>query len=203
MVGSVRQLPEDHPSTKLLQKLISDAAAQLAAREKAQLLSHIADAPFPDERRALSVWNRTGPKLEGSAHPSRPGETLAAETELTSAEWHAVKHTAYGEWPTGTTTQEYLSDIRAAILEPGATLHVGTATVPMPGCRTSRLSSRAGVRTRLDGASSAVARVCRKPGHALLAVYDVARRKICSGYRLANDEAIASLQKWANHRAFP
>lgn len=46
------------------------------------MIEEIATANFGEERRPVRDWARVGPYVIGRAHPSKPGELLKEDTEL-------------------------------------------------------------------------------------------------------------------------
>lgn len=166
-------------------------------------MTHIASARFSDQRRPLQEWQRIGPNYVGRPHPSQPGQALALTTALNCAEWHATKHTGQGEWAPGTTTQEYLEDIRTSVLHESAVLHVGGQTVRFPGSSTTRYAPRAGVRTDMDRARAELKKATPKPGWQMLTVYGMDTRRLCTGYQLEADKALATVNAWSSPRCFP
>jgi hypothetical protein len=198
-----------HPATlpnnvldRKLQSLIDDASESLEAETRGQIMEHIASARFSTDERTLEAWSRVGPDYSGRPHPSRPRELLTRETLLNSAEWHTVKHTGRNAWQEGTTTEEYLDDLRAAVRHECAILDVGQATVPYPGTRQSRSAPRAGVRTDLKKARPVLKRVTCTADYTMLTVYAVDTRKLTTAFPLEATKANGTVCAWVNHRAF-
>ena len=181
--------------------LIDDQDITLPPVRRLELLRHIAAASFSDETRPVREWSRVGPYVVGRSHPSNHGEKLTLETMLTSVEWHAVKHTAQGEWPEGTTTDEYVADMRGSAESPFAVLHVGRDRVAY-GRGQSRPASRAGICTDIQSSRAHVHNVLSEPGHHLLTLYDPSRRRIVTSYRIEAAQAAKPVDRWTNHRAF-
>jgi hypothetical protein len=139
-----------------------------------QVRNHIAAAPFNKERRALKEWARLAfPAYVGRRHPVS-GASMAADTELDSAEWHAVKHCARGEWGEGTTLQEYLDDMRRALRHPAAWLYAGRDHQ-----RTVRSRAVSWVDTTMP---DAVKYAEISAGRIIFTMYDVERQLIVSCY---------------------
>jgi hypothetical protein len=167
----------------------------LSASQRQQVLAHVARAPFSQDVRPLKAWARLASgRLTGKPHPSQPNQVVSEDTELTSVEYHVLKHTTLDDsWPPGTTPAEYLDDIRAAIRHISATLDVGRERVTYPN-RTQRMAPRAATRT--DVQALPALKVTVGAGTCIFVVYDPERAKILSGYRLATDDAEDTLAKW-------
>jgi len=182
------------PAAKL--RALADSSTEpLAPFSAAELRKHIASEQCADESRPLAEWQAVGPDFVGRYHPSRPTEALSLTTELTSAEWHAVKHTGQGEWIEGTTTEEYLADIRASVLHASSVLDVGREA-------NGRRPMRSGVRTELAAARTVLKKTAVIPDGHMFTVYDPERRRILTGFPLHATRALAKVSKWTNHRSF-
>jgi len=190
------------PDQKLL-RLIEDPSAALAATDRPKIVQHIAAATFSADNRTVEAWQLIGPTVVGRPHPSKPGETLTAETSLNSAEWHAAKHSATGEWAADTSTAEYLDDLRAAVRHPTSVMHVGRDSIPCGARGARRMASRVGLRTPMEQARSLLKKAVVLADHELLAIYDPVRRCLNTVYRLGPGKAVARVVKWVNHREFP
>lgn len=94
-----------------VERLIVEAATgvrRLTEDELQRVLAHVARAGFDPAPTA-----RAGGRLAGL---SWRGRTLKGADRLTSAEVHYLRHVvAKAEWPRGTTFDEYLASVRAAI----------------------------------------------------------------------------------------
>jgi hypothetical protein len=183
--------PHDHK----LQRLIGDASEALSAAEKAQVLAGMANAPFAKEPRTLKEWNVTELAIEGMPHPSIPGTTVLNSTSLASADWHTLKHTKMGDWPAGTTTHEYLADLRATI-QLSTVLHVGRASAGR------RMASRAACHVETTLALARLKVSSKITGTDLFALYDPARGVAVSVYPVRRADIREKLAKWQQYRVF-
>jgi hypothetical protein len=186
-----------------LERLLDDPNEALDAATKARIMTHLSAAPFSPHTRTLQEWTTIGASYVGLPHPSKPGETLTPATDLNCAEWHVTKHTAKGEWAKGTTTQEYLDDVRAVILHPSSLLDVGRETVRYPRSSNTRTAPRAAVRTDMAKAKSVAKKATPKPGWTMLSVYAIDTHKLCTAYQLESSKAMATVSEWSGHRTFP
>ena len=186
---------------KLL-RLIDDPEEPLDSSTRREILAHIASADFSDREQTVKDWSRGGGDYVGRAHPSKPGETLELDTVLNSAEWHAAKHTAQGEWEEGTTTKEYLDDVRACVRHSSSILDVGGARITFSGSSASRYAPRAGVRTDLKAANAVVKKLTKRAGTHILTVYAIDTNKLASAYQLEASNAAGTVEAWSGHRAF-
>ena len=193
-----RQAREDHEK---LVRLIDDPNETLDPSTRTRIMGHIADAKFSDHSRPLHTWARIGANFVGLPHPSMPGAVLTLTTDLNSAEWHAAKHTAQGEWAPDTTTAEYLADVRASVLHPSSVLDVGGMQVNYSGSSAVRYAPRAAVRTDMAQARAVVKKATPKPGAHMLTVYAIDTHRIASAYQLESHKATAKVNAWSNHRA--
>lgn len=172
-----------------LRRLADNSSEPLVPYTARELLSHIESEKFSDEARTVEEWQKVGYSAVGLPHPSRPGDVLAADTLLTSAEWHTVKHVGNGEWPAGTTTTEYLADVVASVAHETAVLHVGR----------DQQRKRSGICTD----ATALKKAAPPPNSLMLTIYDPERRRILTGFPLSAKKALEKVNRWTNHRSFP
>ncbi|MGH7284294.1 MAG: hypothetical protein ACRELY_22430 [Polyangiaceae bacterium] len=185
-----------------LEDLASDPNEQLDAAMRTRVLDRIASAPFSADEKKVGEWSRLGANYDGQPNPSVPGETVTDDTVLDAAGWHALKHIAQGEWQPGTTTQEYRSDVRAAVLHPAAALHVGREKISYRGSLATTQRSRAAVRVDMAKAKSVTRKAAAMPGTAMLAIYAIDTRRLATAYQLEAKKAMATVTAWADHRSF-
>ncbi len=99
-------------------RLIVEAATgarELTPDEISRVLEHVARAGFTPAADA-----QAGGRIAGVIWQ---GRTLRGSDRLTSAEVHYLRHVVVqGEWPVGTTLNEYLDSIRAVIMDPASGL---------------------------------------------------------------------------------
>lgn len=163
--------------------------------EKVAILRGMAATRFSPEKKTLEEWNQSNLTIAGKAHPSLAGVTVTAQTMLSSEDWHTLKHTEQGEWAAGTTTAEYLLDLKTAFLA-SPSLHVGKSSTRR------RTSSRAAGHVDMQAAQSRLRKALVIPGHSLLALYDPVRRCAVSVYRMKSTAVTSTLQRWNPHRVF-
>jgi len=188
-------LPVDKPDAVLLRLIDDPRPSPIELGSQVEVLkAHIADAKFSSEVKPLKEWARNWPSMVGKAHPSKPEESLTPDTSLSSLEWHAIKHTATGEWAEGTSVAEYEADIRSTIRLTASELSVGRASVGRGPNK--RSASRAGVRTDMGQARPIVKKAANLAGYAMFVVYDPARRCLLSGYQLPRTEALGAVNAW-------
>jgi hypothetical protein len=170
--------------------VIDQRQVDVTANDRRTIIARIADAPFSVDVRPLKEWARIAlSSFVGMPHPSRPSQPMDAETELTSVEYHVLKHTLDGGWPPGTTPDEYIRDIRTAVRDVAAKLDLGRQRLNYRGIA-ERMAPRAATRTDVFKTTRAESDMCT------MVVYDPGRSKVCSGYRLTNDDAEDTLAKW-------
>ncbi len=185
-------------------RLIDDKNEPLPDKaERDALLAHVAGAKFSDQERTLGEWTRIGASYVGLPHPSKPTVNLTLTTSLNCAEWHALKHTGQGEWNPGTTTQEYLDDIRASVLHASALLDVGRQQLSYPGSPTTRTAPRVAVRTDMDKARADVKKAAVLQGRHMLTLYAPDTKRLVSAYQLEAKKAAGTVNAWSNHRSIP
>ena len=133
----------------------------------------------------------------GQPHPTFPSEMVREDTELTSIEYHLLKHTLDHCWQQGTTPTEYLADIRAAVLHGAAILDVGGDRVHYPGGQ-ERRASRAATRTDAQSLFSTLpaAKLEVMVGRCVFVIYDPVRAKLLSGYTMPSKEAGNRVAMW-------
>lgn len=180
-----------------MQKLVDDSSFALNSADRKTVVAQIVGAPFPATLRPLSEWDRLTPtRFVGDPHPTKPGETLTLTTELSSLEWHVLKHRADGSVAPTTTPASYLAIIRAAVANVTATLDVGKDRTPgYPASRAATRTSSFHLKIEPD--------VINKPNHCFLVVYNQAQSKILTGYLLPSADAERRLSKWDKRRTFP
>jgi hypothetical protein len=184
-----------------LRNLIDDDRLPLDLPTRGHIMALVASARFSDQKRTVAEWGKNFVDVTGMRHPSRQNEFLTAATVLDAAEWHVVKHTAQGEWMVGTTTAEYLADIRAAVSHPCSILHIGLAQIPC-GAHDTRQSSQAAVCTDMVTAAPVLNKATVKAGCYLFTVYDTGQLRLKTCYRSAVNSVNKKLEAWANHRVF-
>jgi hypothetical protein len=179
-------------------RLIGDPNESLTDAERDQIVQHIGNAGFKDGRTLLKFCNEIGPNYEGLQHPGRPGEMLTPDSPVTSADIHALKHSGRGGWPIGTTTAEYLADLKAIILNETECLHVGIDT------GSNGDPDRAATQSGLTPRSTVAIRATFEHGCCCVVFYSPKTGKIVSGYPhrpRSFHERIRT--KWRCHRRFP
>jgi len=104
----------------------------LALREKKAspgdretILETISSAKFNPKTRTLGEWEAYAPRYWGFAHPSDSRVTLAEGTQLSSLDYHALKHRNDGSFQKDTTPEEYLVHLHNAARHPSASIKVG------------------------------------------------------------------------------
>lgn len=175
-----------------LVKLIADPARPCAPSAALQIRALLANAPFATEQRPVSEWNRIGPNLVGQPHPVT-GQPVTADTVMSSAEWHALKHTALGEWRPGTTLNEYLADVRRALSHADAVLEIGKEVA-------ARKPPRSKAASWVEATDQVLQHGVPRADHVVYSVYDAARNCIVTGFRPERGYVVTALRNWTNRR---
>lgn len=181
---------------RLIAALARDQRIPAGRIERAEILARLARAKFSDETHKAEDWARFGYDVVGQPHPSRPGETVARETQLTSAEAHTVKRVVEKRWQPGTTTAEYVRDLQAAAGHADANLHVGER--PPQGQATERYL--AGSTTPLDARGLVVRKVAVEAGRYMLVIYNADKSCLISGYTEPLSGAEKLIKSWTRSR---
>lgn len=187
---------------KLLLAVLNDPNRGLDRSERGKIRELLAGAAFSLESRSLGAWARYKTRaLLGLPHPSNPALVLTADTELTSLEYHLLKHRLDGSWHQDTTPAEYLAGVRLAATHSQALLHVGRAEFKYPNTSATRALPRAATQTPTN-AMPPVPRADLRAGRCIFVVYDPDRSKYVSGYTMDPAEAEEELAKWKGRRKF-
>lgn len=162
-------------------------APTVTPAERNEIIERIVTAPFNSAQRTLADWfPGDEAAFVGRQHPSRPGELLAATTEITSLEQHVLKHSIKDQgWPLGTTSAAYLSELRQAVRQCVA-IDAGRYYFGRWEPRVAICADAQALRPSEAGAS----------GRTIFVLYNPSRGKVISGYVLDTDDADRKLAKW-------
>jgi hypothetical protein len=169
--------------------------------DRVMILAHLGRADFSVDVRTLREWAPVAlERFDGLPHPEEEGALLTPETNLTSLQFHVLKHMVDGCWPMGATPAQYLSDIRASASVSSTIVDLGRDEIRYNRGQVRREAPRVALRVRTIALPPPSTWLVVDVTLSLYVIYDPDRARLLSGYTLKHSEAEASLARWKSRR---
>lgn len=147
------------------------------------IVGRLLEAGFSQTARIVEKWDaKPYTKVVGTPHP-QTGEILTKQTVLTSDLYHLAKRIAEGEWPTGTSIQSYLADLKGAIASPEAEIYIGFQG------GTPKVGVVGPLRPAPEGGPNPL-------GDRVFVVYNARTGELVTGYRIGAHEKARAVKSW-------
>lgn len=199
---SAQEAKERRAVAQEIKALLDDANVPFSAARRSVIVRKMRSAPFSEDSFPLRKWARMSlPAYLGKPHPSMPSTPVDASTDLTSLEWHTLKHTADGGWAVGTTPAQYLQDIRVAV-DLATNVDVVRTSKTYPNSQATSSADQAATRTPTTAANGkqTFSKATVDPTRTIIVIYDARRGCVCTGYSTTASEAEQTLARWKPRR---